>query len=255
MKLIDSKPVSFSIITTALNPGPEVQQTIESVLGQGNPEVQYIFVDGGSRPECFAHVEPYLRHIDCLIREPDEGISDAWNKALALAEGDVIGLINADDFLMPGALKYVAAAFVARTGMQVVHGNAQRIEGNRVFVRRPMALPLPLAVRIGTPVVHPATFVSRDVYRRVGVFDKRYRVAMDYDFVLRAYMAGAHFQHIDETLVGFRGGGLSDREPLVGFRETRCSQLENGLNRVTVEVLHAAKMTTRRYVRPLLGLN
>lgn len=255
MKLTDSKPVRFSIITTALNPGPEVRQTIESVLGQDNVEVQYIFVDGGSRPECFALVEPYLPHISRLIREPDEGISDAWNKALALAEGDVIGLINADDFLMPGALKHVAAAFGTRTGMQVVHGNAQRIEGNRVFVRRPMALPLPLAVRVGTPVVHPATFVSREVYARAGFFDKRYRVAMDYDFVLRAYLAGAHFQHVDETLVGFRGGGLSDREPLVAFRETRRSQLENGLNRATVEVLHAAKMTVRRYVRPLLGMN
>lgn len=252
---MDRKPLRFSIITAALNPGPEVRQTIESVLEQCDIDLQYIFVDGGSRPDCFAHVEPYLPHISRFIREPDEGISDAWNKALALADGDVIGLINADDFLLPGALKRVAAAFVASTGMQLVHGNAQRIESDRAFVRRPMQLPLPLAVRIGTPVVHPATFVSRDVYRRVGVFDKRYRVAMDYDFVLRAYLAGAQFQHVDETLVGFRGGGLSDREPLLGFRETRRSQLENGLNRATVEVLHAAKMTVRRYVRPLLGMS
>jgi GT2 family glycosyltransferase len=243
----------ITIITAALNPGPEVRQTIESVLGQGYPDLQYIFVDGGSSAEAFAHVQPYLPQISRLIREPDAGISDAWNKALALADGELIGLINADDFLLPGALQRVAAAAGSPVGMTVLHGNARRIEGGRETIRRPMPL-LPLAIRVGTPVVHPATFVSRDVYQRAGLFDTRYRVAMDYDFVLRAHLAGARFVHIDEALVGFRSGGLSDREPLQAFRELRRSQLEQGLNRPMVELLHAARMTVRRVVRPLLGM-
>jgi glycosyltransferase involved in cell wall biosynthesis len=246
-------PLRLTLITAALNPGPEVAQTIRSVLEQGYPNLQYIFVDGGSSPESFAHVQPFLPRIDHLIREPDAGISDAWNKGLALATGDVIGLINADDFLLPGILHRVAAAFAGLPSMAVVHGNAQRIEGERRHIRKPMPR-LPWAIRIGTPVVHPATFVAREVYERVGLFDTRYRVAMDYDFVLRAHLAGARFHHIDETLVGFRGGGLSDREPLLAFRELRRSQLEQGLNRPLVEVLHAVRMTVRRVVRPLLGL-
>ncbi len=246
-------PLRISIITAALNPGPEVRQTIESVLSQGYPDLQYIFVDGGSAPPAFAHVEPYRARFDRLIREPDEGISDAWNKALAVADGDIVGLVNADDFLLPGALQKVASAFGSSAAMTIVHGNARRIEGGRESVRRPMPC-LQLAVRVGTPVVHPATFVSREVYRRVGVFDTRYRVAMDYDFVLRAYLAGARFVHVDEALVGFRGGGLSDRQPVLGFREVRRSQLEHGLNRLAVELLHGAKMTVRCVVRPLLGM-
>jgi GT2 family glycosyltransferase len=251
---MNERPLRISIITAALNPGPEVRQTIESVLDQGYPDLQYIFVDGGSRPDNFAHVQPYLPRISRLIREPDEGISDAWNKALALADGELIGLINADDFLLPGALQRVAAAFGRPAGMTVVHGNARRIEGNHISLRRPTPM-LPLSIRVGTPVVHPATFVSREVYRRVGLFDTRYRVAMDYDFILRAHLAGTRFVHIDEALVGFRGGGLSDREPLQAFRELRRSQLEQGLNRPMVELLHAARMTMRRVVRPLLGLS
>jgi glycosyltransferase involved in cell wall biosynthesis len=243
----------ISIITAALNPGPEVAQTMQSVLEQGYVNLQYIFVDGGSRPQCFATVERWLHGVSLLIREPDDGISDAWNKALAAADGDIIGLINADDYLLPGTLHKVAAAFGSDADMTIMHGNARRIEGDIVSLRRPMPWPLPLAVRIGTPVVHPATFVARGVYRRVGGFDTRYRVAMDYDFVLRAYLAGARFVHLDEPLVGFRGGGLSDRKPLEGFREVRHSQLAQGLNRPTVELLHAAKMTVRRFVRPLLG--
>jgi GT2 family glycosyltransferase len=253
---MDGKPARITIITAALNPGPEVRQTIESVLGQGYPDLQYIFVDGGSRPESFAFVQPYLTRIDHLIQEPDTGISDAWNKGLARATGDVIGLINADDFLLPGALRSVASVFAAQPGMVLVHGNAQRIENGHNFIRRPMPIPLlRLALRIGTPVVHPATFVAREVYERVGHFDTSYRVAMDYDFVLRAHLAGARFIHLDEALVGFRGGGLSDREPLRGFREVRRSQLDHGLNRFTVELLHAARMTVRRVVRPLLGMS
>lgn len=244
----------ITIITAALNPGVEVRQTIESVLDQSYANVQYIFVDGGSSPEHFAHVAPYVGRFSQLIREPDRGISDAWNKALALADGEVVGLINADDFLLPEALARVAAAFGSEPGWRLVHGNARRIEGDRVFVRRPMPGPLACAVRVGTPFVHPATFVGREVYRRLGGYDATYRVAMDYDFALRAYLAGVRFQHLDETLVGFRGGGLSDRQPLLGFREVRRSQLAQGLHPWGVNVLHAAKMTVRRFIRPLLGL-
>ncbi|MFY9511394.1 MAG: glycosyltransferase, partial [Rubrivivax sp.] len=119
----------ISIITAALNPGPEVAQTMQSVCEQGYANLQYIFVDGGSRPECFAAVEPWLPSVSLLIREPDEGISDAWNKALAVADGDIVGLINADDYLLPGTLHKVAAAFASQPGTAIVHGNARRIEG------------------------------------------------------------------------------------------------------------------------------
>jgi glycosyltransferase involved in cell wall biosynthesis len=239
------------MITAALNPGPEVRDTLLSILSQGYPNLQMIFVDGGSRPECFAHVEPFLPQVDLLIREPDRGISDAWNKALARAEGDIVGILNADDHLLPGALNEVVAGFAAHPGVEIVHGNAQRIDGSRHSVRRPWPWPR-WTVRIGTPVVHPATFVARSLYQRIGGFDLRWRVAMDYDFMLRALRAGAQLQHIDVELVVFRGGGLSDREPLRGFREVRECQLEQGLGRVGVELLHRAKMFVRGVVRPRL---
>jgi glycosyltransferase involved in cell wall biosynthesis len=252
MDLTVPRPIPrLTMITAALNPGPEVRDTLSSILSQAYPNLQVIFVDGGSRPECFAHVEPFLPEVDFLIREPDRGISDAWNKALARADGDIVGILNADDHLLPGALHKVVAGFAAHPGVEIVHGNAQRIDGTRHSVRRPWPWPR-WTVRIGTPVVHPATFVARSLYRRIGGFDLRWRVAMDYDFMLRALRAGARLHHIDDELVVFRGGGLSDREPLRGFREVRECQLEQGLGRAGVELLHQAKMLVRGVVRPRL---
>lgn len=241
------------MITAALDPGPEVRQTIESVLSQDHPNIEYIFVDGASRPECFAHVEPYIRHMDVLIREPDEGISDAWNKALARASGDIVGIINADDYLMPGALSAVADACSRHPVMPIVHGDVVRISGGRETIQR-STMPVGLMFRFGTPVYHPATFVPRAVYARIGRFGKSYRIAMDYDFLLRAHQAGVLFERIPKPLAGFRAGGVSDRSPLAGFREVRDSQIENGFSRPLVHGIYWAKFVARKYVRPVLGL-
>ena len=253
MTVIDRSVPRITMITAALNPGAEVRQTIESLLSQGYPNLEYIFVDGGSKPEAFAHVSPYRDRIDALIREPDEGISDAWNKAIARASGDIVGIINADDYLMPGALDAVAKAFESHGKSPIVHGDVVRIEYGREMIQR-STVPLWLMIRFGTPVFHPATFVPKTVYERIGAFEKSYRIAMDYDLVLRAYLAGVPFVRVPRPLAGFRGGGVSDRKPLEGFREVRMSQIANRLNRPLLETIHTAKMCVRKYVRPMLGL-
>jgi len=237
------------MITAALNPGREVAQTIESVLSQEYPDLEYIVVDGGSRDDAFARVSPYLDRISLLIREPDDGISDAWNKAIAKATGDIVGIINADDYLLPGALAAVAGVYANHGGSPIVHGDVVRIENGRE-TRRGSPLPIWLMIPVGTPVFHPATFVPKTAYDRIGGFETSYKIAMDYDLILRAYRAGIPFVRVPVPLAGFRGGGLSDRKPLDGFREVRRSQLANGLNRPLVETLHAAKIGVRKYVRP-----
>jgi len=240
------------MITAALNPGPEVRQTIESVLGQGYPDLEYIFIDGGSEPERFAEVAPYLDRIDVLIREPDEGISDAWNKGIARASGDIVGIINADDYLMPGALDAVARAFERHGKSPIVHGDVIRIERGREMVQR-STVPFWLMIRFGTPVFHPATFVPKAVYERIGCFGKDYRIAMDYDLVLRAYLAGVPFVRVPQPLAGFRSGGVSDRKPLEGFREVFDSQRANGLSPGLARLLFGLKQFVRGTVRPTVS--
>jgi len=242
----------ITIITAALNPGPEVRQTIESVLSQGYPDLEYIFVDGGSNSVSFLNVTPYLDRIDVLIREPDDGISDAWNKAIARASGEIVGIINADDYLMPGSLDAVARTYEHHGNSTIIHGDVLRIDGGREMVKR-STVPFWLMIRFGTPVFHPATFVPKAIYDRIGGFEKAYRIAMDYDLVLRAYLAGVPFVRVPIPLAGFRGGGVSDRKPMEAFREVRLSQIANHLNSTTAHALFAAKWFVRRCVRPLLS--
>lgn len=253
MTVTDRSVPKITMITAALNPGPEVRQTIESVLSQGYPNLEYIFVDGGSEPEAFARVSPYLDRIDVLIREPDDGISDAWNKAIARASGAIVGIINADDYLMPGSLDAVAKAFASHGRSPIVHGDVIRIDRGREMVQR-STVPFWLMIRFGTPVFHPATFVPKAVYERIGGFEKAYRIAMDYDLMLRAYLAGVSFVRVPRPLAGFRGGGVSDRKPLEGFREVWVSQVANGLNPILARLLFGLKRFVRGTVRPSLSL-
>ena len=252
MTVTDGSVPKITMITAALNPGPEVRQTIESVLSQGYPNLEYIFVDGGSGPEAFAHVSPYLDRIDVLIREPDEGISDAWNKAIAQASGAIVGIINADDYLMPGSLDAVAKTFASHGKSPIVHGDVIRIEHGREMVQR-STVPFWLMIRFGTPVFHPATFVPKAVYERIGGFGKAHRIAMDYDLILRAYLAGVPFVRVPRPLAGFRGGGVSDRKPLEGFREVFVSQRANGLNPTLAYILFGLKRFVRGVVRPCVA--
>jgi len=243
----------ITIITAALNPGAEVRQTIESVLAQRYQSLEYIFIDGGSQPSALELIEPYRKRFAVFVSERDEGISDAWNKGIALATGDIIGLINADDYLLPGALAAVADAYQQNGGASIVHGDALRVEGDRKRRRNPTQ-PLYVMIRFGTPVVHPATFVPRTIYDRIGAFDKSYKIAMDYDFILRAYRADVPFSRLARPLVGFRAGGLSDRKPLEGFREVRDSQLSHGFNRPLAQLIYTTKRFVRMYIRPIIGL-
>ena len=245
-------PPRISIITAALNPGPEVIQTIESILSQDYPNLEYIFIDGNSGEKSLAYIEPHRHRFSAFIRERDEGIADAWNKGISIASGDIVGIINADDYLLPGALALIAEKFLNHQKPPIIHGNAIRIERDSKSIRRPTR-PFAIMLRFGTPVIHPATFVPRTVYNRIGMFNKAYRIAMDYDFVLRAYLSGIRFEYLARPLVGFRGGGLSDRMPIEGFREVRNSQLVNGFNAPLTRSIYAAKFCVRKCLRPLLS--
>lgn len=242
----------ITVVTATLNPGPSVLDAVDSVAAQAWPDLQHLVVDGGSTDGSFEALQRRRAQFAALVREPDEGISDAWNKALRLADGDIVGLVSADDRLLPGALRRVASAFAGPERPDLVHGRARRltVDGReRDRTPRRVRLPLPLAIWLGTPVDHPATFVRRDAYRRIGGFDTRLRVAMDYDLVLRAWRAGLRLRALEAELVACRAGGLSDRQPLRGFDEVLASQLAQGLNPGVARALHAAKVFVRRRLR------
>jgi glycosyltransferase involved in cell wall biosynthesis len=181
---------SLTIITPCLNAARTLPATLESVRAQGL-DVEHIVVDGGSTDgtvELLAAADG-IRYIS----EPDRGLSHALNKGIAMATGDVIGEINADDVYEPGALAAVEAAFRERPETRWLTGYCRIIDAEGQEIRKAVTAYKNVMLRhytLGLYLTHnfisaPATFFSRETLQEVGGFDERYRISVDYDLQLR----------------------------------------------------------------------
>lgn len=207
----------ISIITIVYNGIDGIKSTIESVLNQNYTNLEFIVIDGNSSDGTQKVVEQFLNNISFFVSERDHGISDAFNKGIKHATGDLIGLVNAGDILAPNALIHVSNAYnsLERKNHQfVLHGNIQMgIPQGKVY--RPFDL---RTFSYQMAVWHPTAFVGRNIYE---IFQYRtdFKIAMDYDLFSRLYAHGVAFSHINETLVYMDLKGLSNKNAIFGFKE------------------------------------
>jgi glycosyltransferase involved in cell wall biosynthesis len=199
----------ITVVTPSLNSAPMIERTLQSVREQAYPDVEHLVIDGGSTDGTLEILERAggIR----FVSEPDKGLSDAVNKGIGMATGDVIGWLNADDLYLPGALRKVAAAFAANPDREWVTGLCPIIDADdreirrfvtwykRSFLRR-YSFPLYLVQNF---VCTPATFVRAKAFAEVGLFDKHYRYSMDYELFLRLGRRGPPVV-IDDALACFR---------------------------------------------------
>lgn len=207
-------PPSFSLVTVVRN-NPQVTGAIKSILSQEHHgEVESIVIDGASTDGTLQALDPYRDRIARLVSEPDKGIYDAMNKGLRLASGDIIGLLNADDV-------YQDTRVFQRVARVFEDPSLEACYGDLVFVRQadPATVvrywrgsaPDPDAFQWGWMPAHPTLFLRRSVYDRFGLFDPQYRIAADFEFMLR--VLGKHrikAVYIPEVLVRMRAGGISN---------------------------------------------
>jgi len=211
-------PVMFSIITVTRNSERYLAECMASVQGQERVDLEYILVDGASTDgtldiiRAAADADPRIR----WISEKDQGISDAFNKGLGMARGKIIGILNSDDAYAAGALELVADACSLHPECDVFHGNMLRFSDSTPLFTV-AAGSIDDSVWHEMPLNHPATFVTRRAYDKVGKFDTSLRLAMDYDLVLRLHLAGLNFLHIPVVLAHMRYGGASD-DRFIGAR-------------------------------------
>lgn len=196
----------ISIITITFNSEKTLQRTIDSVCSQEYPELEYIIVDGASEDGTVDVINRNKDKITKWISEPDNGISDAFNKGISMATGELIGIINSDDMLAPQALKILAENY--DESIDVYCGNQENLneKTGRRYVGKPTLHP---DFKGMNSICHPATFVSRKAYEKFGVFDVSCRYAMDCDLLMRFDRSGAKIIHIDETLAVFTMGGIT----------------------------------------------
>lgn len=198
---------SVTIITVCFNAAATLARTMQSVLEQTHAVDQYIVIDGGSTDGTQKLIEDYAEKFGGRLQwvsERDHGIYDAMNKGLARATGDIIGILNADDWYEFDAVATVLQTAATAPGgiyygllRKMLHGR------ERAIVREHHSF-------LGQDnIPHPATFVHRSIYQQHGAFDLQYKLAADYELLLRFYRAGVIFTPIDRILTNFAVGGAS----------------------------------------------
>lgn len=207
--------VRVTIITVCLDSAATIRDTIESVLAQDWPHIEYIVIDGVSRDGTLGIVQGYGSRIARVVSEPDRGMYDSMNKGLALATGDVVGFVHSDDMLAtPQTIRRIAEAF-ADPAVECVYGDIDMVDpqDTRRVVRQWRSGPhRPGALPRGWYPPHVSLYVRRSVMQEVGPFDLRYRIAADMDHMVRIFeVRGVRSVHLPEVLVRMRAGGLSNK--------------------------------------------
>ncbi|MBC3374674.1 glycosyltransferase [Pseudomonas sp. SWRI92] len=206
--------MKISIITVSYNSAATIRDTIESVLSQSYRNIEYIVVDGASKDATLAIVNEYTDRIEKIVSEPDKGIYDAMNKGIALATGDVIGILNSDDFFEADDVIYsVVKTFASSPESQLVFGDIVFVSAddlNTVTRFYSAGHFRPWKLRFGWMPPHPATFVRAEAYRKIGPYSLEYKISADYEMFVRLLMVHAfNFARLEKVLVRMRAGGVS----------------------------------------------
>ncbi len=209
--------MKISIVTTAFNSGATLRDTIKSVLSQKYDDWQHIIVDGASSDDTIDIIkefEPAYKGRLKWISEPDKGIYDAMNKGIAMADGDVVGILNSDDFYSSiFILSKVAENFMADQTLDAVYGDIHYVNDNDLskcvryyssrFFRRWMML-------MGYQPAHPSFYCRKEIYDKYGNFDTDFKVAADFEHLLRLiYLHKIKTKYLNIDFVTMRVGGAS----------------------------------------------
>lgn len=207
----------ISVITATYNRVQSLEQAVRSVQAQTWPAVEHVLVDGASTDGSPELLRRLVRPGDRLVSEPDRGIYDALNKGLRLATGDVVGFMHSDDFFAADTvLAQVAAAF-ADPGVDAVYGDLDYVAKDAPdrIVRRWRSCDYdPALLGRGWMPAHPTLYLRRRVIERWGGFDTQFRIAADYDAILRYFGQGrVRAVYLPVVMVKMRLGGESNRSP------------------------------------------
>jgi glycosyltransferase involved in cell wall biosynthesis len=204
--------VKISLVTPCFQAARFIRETIDSVLAQDGVDLEYGIMDGASRDGTVDIIRSFESRLAWWVSERDAGQTDALNKGLARTTGEILGFLNADDVLMPGALPTVAKAFAENPEIDIVYGGVEWIDADG----RAQGLHAGDISSLGEVLdiqhvwwahrqwVQPEVFFRRRLWERVGAFDTRYHLAFDYDYWVRCFLAGARVKRLPETLVRFR---------------------------------------------------
>lgn len=206
--------LKISIVTVVYNGAAYIADAIRSILGQNYSNVEYIVIDGCSTDGSIDIINSFSDQISIFVSEPDNGIYDAMNKGIALASGDVIGILNADDIYANNQIISQVAKRFVETDCEALYGDLVYVEAERIdkVVRYwKTGRYHQAAFETGWMLPHPTFFVRREVYERLGNFNTSLRTAADYELMLRfMYVNHIRATYLPEVMIKMREGGASN---------------------------------------------
>lgn len=202
-----NKPMrKVSIVTISYNSAATIERTIKSVLSQKYDNIEYIIIDGGSTDLTVSIIQKYSSQIAYFVSEKDEGISDAFNKGLRMAGGELITFLNADDWYPDdSSVSTVAENYVDQN--TVLCGSINLISPDNLTLKRLDSKPEKL--NQGMYIAHPTCFIPATIIRQVGEFDPERKIAMDFDYLSRCKKEGCSFRVIPQVITNMQAGGAS----------------------------------------------
>lgn len=211
----------ISIITVTYNSEKYLRETIESVLKQIDYLFEYIIIDGQSTDKTLTIIQNYISQFKgklTYISEPDNGIYDAMNKGIKHAKGEIIGLINSDDFYTPNALQEIQSILNNTPDIDCIYSDAFIInESSQIeYIKKANIKDL----NKGMSLNHPTCFIKKKTYQEIGLYDTKYKIAADYDFALRMKKQNCKLYYSTNILSNFRDGGASVKNMRIGINDT-----------------------------------
>lgn len=207
--------MKISIITVCFNAEQTIQDTIQSVLNQRYPDIEYIIIDGGSTDRTVEVIECYRDKLAYLISETDRGIYDAMNKGIAAATGDIVGILNADDFYVDENVFSTVANVFKEEKVDSIFADLVYVRPNNLnkTVRYYSSKQFnPDKFSYGWMPAHPTFFVKRSIYHKYGLFKTDYKIAADFELLVRfLYRHRISYYYLNKVLIKMRTGGISTR--------------------------------------------
>ncbi|MEZ8585556.1 glycosyltransferase family 2 protein [Vibrio cyclitrophicus] len=204
--------MKVSIITVCYNSAVTIEDTINSVRSQTYHNIEYIVIDGGSSDDTNQIVENHSDLVDVHISEKDDGLYDAMNKGIKMASGDVIGILNSDDFFcsetsVSDLMSGFSSENIDGVYSDLVYVEEQntskitRLYSSKVFKKS--------LIKFGLMLPHPTFYIKREAYEKYGLYKTDYRVAADFEFITRCSSGGIILNRVPKITVKMREGGIS----------------------------------------------
>lgn len=245
--------MKVSVITVTYNNANTLAHTMQSVLTQTYANIEYIVIDGGSTDNTLQVIEQYKPLFGerlIYVSEPDNGIYDAMNKGIKLSSGEVIGILNSDDFFTSNnVIETLVSSF--DNDIEAIYGDIHFVNPNNLNKTTRYysgKLFRPWLVKYGCMPPHPSFYVRKSIYERFGNYNTNYKIASDFELIARlCYIHNIKTRYISVDMVTMRMGGISTKNKkmrLLGLKETikACKQLGIKTNALKVSCKYFIKL-------------